>query len=381
MKFLPFKILIVFILLPPVCYILSIQYLENHLSRKYLNAIEEIYIGDTGPLFAGSALLDQVINDNIDAYLRNETLIKWGTIVNVTVSGENGQIVYPAYAKSHENTTTESDPLPIAAENYRMLQEGLNVKVNVTLPHNTLISNLILGGYSFLFLLGLYFYYRTGARKFMMAQRRQRENIHRLVATEKSQSQKLSILTQNREEMAGEIERTRHQLEDTKSKASKNEDNFIEEIVNLEKKISKNIAVQGELKKNIEKLQKEIGSFQPDKRPDTTKARKEREKIKKKFSVLYKNIIVHDRAIDGFMTLSDEMQIKGEEIIHQMNSDSQQIQVKRKVFNKKSRATVLEVLFAYKGRLYFRNIKGKIEILSIGTKNSQAGDLAFLNHL
>ncbi len=381
MKFLPFKILIVFILLPPVCYILSIQYLENHLSRKYLKSIEEIYIGDTGPLFAGSALLDQVVNDHIDAYLLNETLMKWGALVNVTVSGGNGQILYPAYAKGHENTTTESDPMRIAAENYRMLQEGLNVKVNVTLPHNTLISNFMLGGDSFLFLLGLYFYYKTGARKFMMAQRRQRENIRRLVATEKSQSQKLSILIQNREEMAGEIERTRHQLEDTKSKASKNEDNYIEEIVNLEKKIAKNIAFQDELKKNIEKLQKEIGSFQADKRPDTKKARKEREKIKKKFFVLYKNIIVHDRAIDGFMALSDDMQIKGEEIIHQMNYDSQQIQVKRKVFNKKSRVTVLEVLFAYKGRLYFRNIQGKIEILSIGTKNSQAGDLAFLNHL
>ena len=381
MKFLPFKILIVFILLPPVCYILSIQYLENHLSRKYLKGIEEIYIGDTGPLFAGSAFLDQVINDHIDAYLLNETLMKWGALVNVTVSGGNGQILYPAYAKGHENTTTESDPMWIAAENYRMLQEGLSVKVNVTVPHNTLISNFMLGGYSFLFLMGLYFYYKTGARKFMMAQRRQRENIHRLVATEKSQSQKLSILTKNREEMAGEIDRTRHQLEDAKSKASKNEDNYIEEIVNLEKKIAKNIAFQDELKKNIEKLQKEIGSFQPDKRPDTKKARKERAKIKKKFSVLYKNIVVHDRAIDGFMALSDDMQIKGEEIIHQMNYDSQQIQVKRKVFNKKSRVTVLEVLFAYKGRLYFRNIQGKIEILSIGTKNSQAGDLAFLDHL
>jgi len=381
MKFLSFKILIVFILLPPVCYILSIQYLENHLSRKYLTAIEEIYIGDTDQLFAGSILLGQAINENIDTYLRNETLMTWGVVVNVTVSAENGQIVYPAYVKAHENTISESDPMRIAAENYRVLREGLNVKVDVTLQHNTPVSNLMLGGYCFIFLLGLYFYYRTGARKFTIEERRQRKNIDSLMAMEKSQSQKLISLTQNREELAYEIKKTRKQLEDAKFKAGINEDNFIEEIVKLEEKITENIVFQNELRENIEKLQKRIEFFEQDKRLDTTKARKDRKKIKKKFSVLYKKIIIHNRAFNGFMTLSDDLQIKCEEIIHHLNHDSRQVQVKRKVFSKKSRVTVLEVLFAYKGRLYFRNIQGKIEILSIGTKNSQAGDLAFLDNL
>ena len=382
MKFLSFKILIVFILLPPVCYILSIHYLENHLSRKYLTAIEEIYIGDTDQLFAGSILLGQAINENIDTYLRNETLVKWGVVVNVTVSTENGQIVYPAYvAKAHENTITESDPMRIAAENYSILQEGLNVKVDVTLQHNAPLSNLMLGGYCFIFLLGLYFYYRTGVRKFTIEERRQRKHIDNLIAMEKSQSQKLISLAQNREELAYEIKKTQKQLEDAKFKAGINEDNFIEEIVKLEEKITENVVFQNELQENIEKLQKRIEFFEQDKKLDTTKAGKDRKKIKKKFSVLYKNIIIHNRAFDGFMTLSDDLQIKCEEIIHHLNHDSRQVQVKRKVFSKKSRVTVLEVLFAYKGRLYFRNKKGKIEILSIGTKNSQAGDLAFLDNL
>ncbi len=381
MKFLSFKILVVFVLLPPVCYILSIQYLENYLSRKYSKEIEEIYIGDTGPLFAGSALLGQVINDHIDEYLRNITLIRWGVVVNVTVRAANGQRVYPAYAKTEEDSITESDPMQMAAENYRILQKGLNIRVDVSLPHNTLISNSMLGGYSIIFMLGLYFYYRTGARKIMIEERRQRENIDKLVALEKSQSQKLSFLTQNREELAVEIEKTREQLENEKIEASINEDNFIEEIVKLEEKISENVALQNELQENIEKLQKKIGSFKQVKRPETTKTKKEKKNIKKKFTVLYKNIIIHDRALNGFMALSDDLQIKGEEIIHQLNHDAQQVPVKRKVFSKKSRVTVLEVLFAYKGRLYFRNINGKIEILSIGTKNSQAGDLAFLDNL
>ena len=381
MKFLSFKILIVFILLPPVCYILSIQYLESHLSRKYLKAIEEVYIGDTGPLFTGSALLCQVINDNIDAYLRNRTLMRWGAVVKVTVTAGDGRIVYPAYVKDHGDTITDSDPMHIASENYRMLQEGLNVKVGVTLEHNTLISNLILGGDSFVFLLGLYLYYRTGARRFMIEERRRRAEIDGLVAMEKDRSRKLASLTRNRKELVCEIKRIRQQLEDTKFKAGKNEDNFIEEIVKLEEKIAKNVVFQNELQENIKKLQNRIGSFEHEKKPDTAKTRKNRKKIKKKFFVLYKNIIIHDRAVNGFMALPDDLQIKSEEIIHQLNHDPQQVQVKRKVFSRKSRATVLEVLFAYKGRLYFRNRKGKIEILSIGTKNSQTGDLAFLDNL
>jgi len=292
----------------------------------------------------------------------------------VTVGTDNGRIVYPTYSNAGENPIADSDSMRIAAENYRILQEGLNVNVDVTFQHNTLISNLILGGYSFVFLLGLYFYYRTGVRRFMAEEHWQRENIDNLVAMEKSRSQKLFSLTQNREELVCEIKKTRKQLEDTKSKVGKNEDDFIEEIVKLEEKITKNIAFQDE-------LQKKIKSFEQDKRADTPKTGKDRKKIKKKFSVLYKNTIVHDRAISGFMALSDDLQIKSEEIIHQLNYDSQQVLIKRKVFSKKSRVTVLEVLFAYKGRLYFRNIKGKIEILSIGTKNSQAGDLTFLDNL
>jgi hypothetical protein len=43
---------------------------------------------------------------------------------------------------------------------------------------------------------------------------------------------------------------------------------------------------------------------------------------------------------------------------------------------------VLEVIFAYKGRLYFRNTKDKrVEVLAIGTKNTQARELEYLAKL
>jgi hypothetical protein len=56
------------------------------------------------------------------------------------------------------------------------------------------------------------------------------------------------------------------------------------------------------------------------------------------------------------------------------------VPVKRKVFGKKGIETILEVAFAYNGRLYYRSGKEqKTEVLAIGTKNSQEKDLGFLN--
>jgi hypothetical protein len=76
------------------------------------------------------------------------------------------------------------------------------------------------------------------------------------------------------------------------------------------------------------------------------------------------------------------MKIKSEEIIHKLNENPKLVPVKRKVFSKKGRATVQEVIFAYNGRLYYRaSTHGRIEILTIGTKNTQAKDLEFLDNL
>jgi len=101
--------------------------------------------------------------------------------------------------------------------------------------------------------------------------------------------------------------------------------------------------------------------------------------IKKRFDTIYKNLSINERAINGFIDLTDDMKIKVEEIIHQLNENPKLVSIKRKVFGKKGHETVLEVIFAYKGRLYYRKTKdNKIEVLVIGTKNTQTKDLEFL---
>ena len=80
--------------------------------------------------------------------------------------------------------------------------------------------------------------------------------------------------------------------------------------------------------------------------------------------------------------MPENLKIKVEEIIHQLNDDPSKVPIKRKVFGRKNRQTVLEVVFGYKGRLYYRKTKEqRIEVLTIGTKNNQMRDLEFLRGL
>ena len=66
----------------------------------------------------------------------------------------------------------------------------------------------------------------------------------------------------------------------------------------------------------------------------------------------------------------------------QLHDDPKRVPIKRKVFGKKNRETVFEVLFAYKGRLYYRYTQEqKPEIVAIGTKHTQSKDLAFIDQL
>ena len=91
---------------------------------------------------------------------------------------------------------------------------------------------------------------------------------------------------------------------------------------------------------------------------------------------------MHQRALEGYIELTDDMRIKAEEVVHQLNNDPEQVPIKRKVFGKKGMETVLEVIFAYNGRLYFRKSGNQpIEVLAIGTKNTQNRDLGFIKKI
>lgn len=382
MKFLSFKIFILCILFPPILYILSIQSIESHLKRRYAKEIEDIYTGDTRPLFDGSVRLKDAVNKNIDSYLQSKAILSWGVKAEVTVTTKQNTILYPAVFNDEENSVLPSTPKQIAADNYSLMNEGLVVNVNLLLEHNTLLSNAILAFYICFSLLILYLYYRTGRKKAKQEDTEKETEISRLLELEKNHTSNLQSLLKVKQKLISEIITIKRKRVDEKIRASKYEDEMIEEIVALEEKFANNIALQKEKQEEIDALKEKIKFFERERRKEGKQKTKVYNTVRKRFKTLYKNISVEKRALNGFLDLTDDMKIKGEEIIHKLNEDPNVVSVKRKVFGKKGRITVQEVIFAYKGRLYFRKKKdNQIEILTIGTKNTQAKDLEFLDNI
>jgi len=382
LKFFSFKILILCILLPPVLYIVSVLSIERHLKSRYAEEIEDVYMGDTQPLFSGDVTLKDAINKNIDQYLQSKIMILWGVKENITVTTKHNTILYPEVFDDEEDSLLQPDPMQVAADNFKLMNEGLVINVDLKLEHNTFLSNVLLAFYICISVLVLYIYYKAGIKKAMQEDTEKSREVARLQELEENNTETLKALIQDKKNLKSEITKTRKSLKKERIKASINEDEMIKEIIALEEKFDKNIALQQEKQEEIDALKEKMKLFEKERRKDIKQKTKLFDSSRKRFKALYKNVTINERAINGFVDLTDDMKIKGEEIIHKLNNDPNVVPIKRKVFSKKRRTTVQEIIFSYKGRLYYRKTKdNKIEILTIGTKNTQAKDLEFLDSI
>jgi hypothetical protein len=381
MRFLSFKILALCILLPPVLYIGAALFTEHYFHDQIFREIENTYIGDSRPLLDGTLSLREAINKNISAYLAEKSIVHLGLNVKVTVSSKGGKILYPAEYEQ-ENNPLIRDPARVAAENFQLMNEGLILDVDTRFEHNRFLSNAILAFCIFLSLLILYLHYRTAVKKAQVEDYETNIEINRLRELEKGNTQQLEALRQERQRLETEFETVKAVLDNEKKKAERNEDDLIEEIEALEAKLTENLARQSGQQLEIAALEEKIRQAGQEQQKPVKLKTKASDSAKKRFRALYKKLSVNDRAIDGFLDLNEELRIKAEEIIHQLNEAPDLVTVKRKVFGGKGQKTVLEVAFGYKGRLYFRNTGDRqIEVLAIGTKNTQTRELEFLSRL
>jgi hypothetical protein len=377
MRFLSFKILVLCILLPPVLYITSAQLIERYVHDRYAREIEETYIGDPQPLLQGSLPLKQAISKNIDRFLRSKSLIALGVVVDITVTTKNGQILYPAAFEPADEAPLISNPTKVAAENFALMNEGIMVDIETRFEHNRLLSNGVLIASILVSLLVLFFHYRYASRKARIEDHEKSLEIDRLRRLQSENIRQLNALARERESLQSELEVLKEVISDEQRRAERNEDELIEEIESLEKKLERNIALQDTQQQEISELKEKIESYDKGKQP--TRKAKYADTVKKRFRVLYKKLAISDRAISGYTDLNEELKLKAEEVIHQLNSDPAAVMIKRKVFGGKGHKTVFEVIFGYKGRLYFCNTKEqRVEVLAIGTKNTQARELEFL---
>ncbi len=335
---------------------------------------------DTRPLLEGSIRLQDAINSNINRYLQSKVLIPLGVKVAITVTSKQNRILYPAVVDAKETTLLPNDAIQIASENYKLMNDGLKVNVDLVLEHNTFLTNAILGFYIFASILVLSFYYWTGVKKARLEEIEKNSELYRLKKLEINHADNLKDLMKDKKNLISEIKKIKKQLKKENIKARKNEDEMIKEIVALEEKIHNKIKFLNERQQEIDALKEKIKLFEKEARKESKQKTKVYNSVRKRFKTLYKNLSIDKRAIIGFLDLTEDMKIKSEEIIHKLNENPKLVPIKRKVFSKKGRATVHEVIFAYNGRLYFRPTKNsRIEILTIGTKNTQIRDLEYLD--
>lgn len=383
MRQVSFKLIAFFIVLPAVLYIAFMEfvvkdlYLDGYLVKKYENEIEKVFLGDTKQLTGGKMALSEAIGRNIENYFSGSPHAKIGVTPDITVITKAGRLVYPDPAKDFAISRVGTPGVEI--ENIRLINDGFLVKTGFGLKRPfTPLAGTVLTVILLISFFCAHLFYRSGLRKMKSDALEKDRALEEFKELLKIGEEELESLKTENERLGQSYSVASKELEKVKRRSSKNEDQMFDEMVALEEKLEKEKALRDEQEQELEDYRDKVRHMEKLKR----KEGKSSDMIQKRFRALYKNISVHDKAVGGYGDLTEELKIKAEEVIHQLNDDPKMVTIKRKVFGKKNRETVLEVLFAYKGRLYFRTLnENKIEVLAIGTKNSQAKELEFLNNL
>ena len=370
MRIISFKILIICILLPPVLYLLTVSSLENYLQNKYEKELTNIYLSDTTNILNGLISVKDAIDTSITAYLKNNLFIKASGKLAVNVTTKQGNILYPATYQNSAFDNFSADPTKLAEKNFDILNEGLDLKVNVKILHYSFLAIAVLLFYILIFLGGLYGYYRKISAKIQLDELLKNKELSRLQEVESERLKEIDKFSEESELLLKEYDQLKTTFKKEKSQAEKTEEDLFDEIETLEKKL-----------KEIDRLKEKIQNLEKSQNYISRQKNKTTEKLKKRFKTLYKNIEITNKALAGLTDMNDEMSLKAEELIHQLNDTPAQVPVKRKVFSKKGKTTSFEVTFAYNGRLYFRKSKeNRIEILTIGSKNTQQKNMAYLDN-
>jgi hypothetical protein len=380
MKYISFKILIACIVLPPLLYLFTVNFLEGALTRQCRLDLTNTYLSNITEILNGQTALKDSVNASISSYLARNRFLKLGGRIDVSVLTKNGTIIYPPLYPDQPPEPLPADPVKLAEENFKTLNEGMDLRVEAKIVPYSVMAILILVFYVSLFLIGLYGYYRKSMTTALQEETKKNQALEQLLALENEQEKNIQVLSKERERLLSEYERLQKSLETEKLQAEKTEEDLFDEIEQLEKNLSDNLAMQQAQHQEIDKLKEKIQELEKSKEIISRQKQKEADKLEKRFRILYKNIDITPRALENLSDMTEEMSLKAEEIIHQLNDDAAGVPVKRKVFTRKGNITAFEVIFAYSGRLYFRKTReNKVEILTIGTKNTQARDLAYLD--
>lgn len=360
----------------------TLNVLERYLQRKEFNTLQDVIIQDFPALREGRRSVKEEIQRNISEYLKSDLKFRLGLVVNIEVRTTDDRILYPAQSATVVSEKSNSAELPrkslrnleVSSENFKTLSDGLMLSVKAHIRYNSWISNSILIFYILvaLMVIGLSVRKRTKAAE---EEEKERKRFVQRLADQLDQAEESSKAAKAKEaEYLARIDALRRD----KDGLTTDIDALLEEIEKQEAGLSEQKQLREELESQIVQLRTEIDRTSGKPR----KQRKTGESTRKRFAVLYKNMAFTDRALEGFIDLTDEFQLKAEQVIRNLNDDESTVPVKRKVFGKGGKMNVLEVVFSNGGRIYYqKDSQTKKTIVAVGTKNTQEKDLAYLESI
>jgi hypothetical protein len=403
MNYISFRIIFICIFLPPILYIFSVQILEGYLQNSRERDVKNGIIQDYEALYDGRYSIKEEINNNIDRLLGNDTLQPLGVITKIVVSSKKGELLYPYYweegdmsfnkqGKFGGDSNESLNYIKIAEKNFQILNDGLTVSVDVKVQHNSWLTNSILIVYLFSSILLLYWHYKKRVREWVATRENEKQRIELLSRKLYESEKTMEELSIKEKDYIAKVERLKHDKDDLESdvvhlmdeveiqkKKSLEIDEILDEMERLEEDSKKNMALKEEKEREIIQLREEINQLKMIEEQGAKKRKKDIDSVEKRFTVIYKNLIFHKKALEGYIHLTQDFQLKAEEIIHRLNQDDSLVNIKRKFFSKKGKLHIFETIFSYSGRIYFKKRDDKkIEIITIGTKNTQEQDITFI---
>jgi len=380
MRNFPYRLLFICILAPPICYIFTLQGLEIYLQQKVANEISIIIVRNYEALFQGRYTVKEEVTRNLGEYLLEHGLRhRLGISTEIMVKTKDDRIIYPAnlkkdlYDSSGDPSDNGMNYMDVAAENYK-LYNNLITSVDIRIKHNGWLSNSILFFYILLSLFIIKLNIRKKISEVERLEKERKDHIEKLSSKLRDAESGLSEITLKEDSYLKKIE----ELKKDRESLSTDIDGLLEEMDALEKGLTTQRDLREKREFELKELQDEINDLK-ERIQNPKKKTKLAEATRKRFRVLYKNLEFSDKAIEGLLNLSDEFQLKAEELIHRLNEDRSLVTVKRKVFGKGGKLNVLEADFAYSGRIYYQtDSQSKTRVMVIGTKNSQDQDIAYL---
>lgn len=341
------------------------------------------------------------IQRRIDTNVKRSAWVRYGGArVNVLAIGRDRRtLIYGGGA-----TPPPPDAFNLLA-NAREAERLLpaTAQVNVALPHNTVLSNAILLVYAAALIQGLFFYNRSLSRRELAqleaalsardaaANRAQviegeldsvRNHLRSVEPTEREQAELIADLQGERERLELELGGLAAREEELRNKAARAVE-LDAERRSLEELLDEAASELSTRDEAIHDLESRLTKADKKSKAAGAARTREADSLAKRLRTLYKGVEFDDRAIHDIAALGDEtLRLKCEENLKRLDSEAENVSVRRKVGGLPNHLAIFELSFAGKGRVYYsKGNDRRFRVRLVGGKASQRTDLDYLRRL